>query len=120
MLLYLDTYALIEIHDGNNNYIDLLNNEIVLTEITLSEFYGVLYRRLGEKTAEHWVAKFSPFAVQTTRDILLKASKYKEDHRKENISFFDSVGYVYAQEHGMRFVTGDNAFKGKQGVLFVK
>ena len=80
----------------------------------------MLYKRLGEKTADYWIAKFSPFVVRVDRALLIKAAKYKEDHKKENLSFFDCVGYIYAQENHMQFVTGDKEFKGKEGVLFIK
>ena len=42
------------------------------------------------------------------------------EHAKENLSFFDCVGYVFAQEHGLIFVTGDKAFEKREGVEYIK
>lgn len=32
----------------------------------------------------------------------------------------DCIGYVYAKENGLRFVTGDKEFEGMENVEFVK
>ena len=45
--------------------------------------------------------------------------KYRIDNKKENLSIFDYVGYIFALENNLKFVTGDKAFKNKEGVVFV-
>jgi predicted nucleic acid-binding protein len=120
LMLCLDTYALIEVHNGSAAYASILQEEIAITELTLAEFYGVLYRKLGEKTAEHWIAKLSPYCAHVDLRLLFKAAKYKEDHKKENLSYVDCVGYIYARSNGLRFVTGDKEFQSKVGVLYLK
>jgi len=120
MTLCLDTYALMELHDRNPSFIQLLDEEWVVTDLTLTEFYNVLQRKHGEKTADYWCAKFSHDTAQVPLPLLLKAMKFKITNAKQNLSFFDCVGYVYAREHKMKFVTGDKEFKGKEGVLFIK
>ena len=42
------------------------------------------------------------------------------ENKKQNMSFFDCVGYVYARENNIKFVTGDKEFEKKEGVLFIK
>ncbi|HLC97298.1 MAG TPA: PIN domain-containing protein [Candidatus Nanoarchaeia archaeon] len=114
----LDTYALIEICNGNPAFVDLLREEVVITDITLAEFYGNLYRKYGLKTAEYWNRKLSPFCRPVPREILIQAIRFRIDHKDKNLSFFDCVGYLYALEERLLFVTGDKEFKQLKGTDF--
>ena len=115
----LDTYALVEINNGNPRFANLLNEEIVIPDVTMSEFYGYLYKRYDLKTADYWLRKLSFFCKPVSRDILIKAARFRIDNSKQDLSFFDCAGYIFALENKMNFVTGDRAFKGKEGVEFV-
>ena len=119
-MMCLDTYALIEIARGSPAYSAFFNEDILLADVTLAEFYWVLLRDFGEQAAEHWIKKFIPYSQETTQEVLLKAMKYRFDHKKENLSFFDCAGYLFALENGYDFVTGDKEFKDKKNVVFVK
>lgn len=41
---YLDTYALIEIYLGNKKFTIYLDEDFVINDLTLAEFYGILLR----------------------------------------------------------------------------
>ncbi len=116
----LDTYALVEISKGNQNFISYLNKECVVLDLILAEFYSVILREHDEKTADYWLRKVESFAATIDRTLLIKAVKYTHIHKKQNLSFFDCVGYIFARENNMKFVTGDKEFKNKEGVEFVK
>lgn len=114
----LDTYALVEICDGNSVFSNLLNEEIVITDLTMAEFYADLYRKYGLPTANYWHKKLSALCRPVSRDILIKAVTYRIDNKKQNLSFFDCVGYLFAVENKIIFVTGDKEFKDKPNVQF--
>jgi len=116
----LDTYSLVEIKKGNPNFSYLLNEPFLITDPTMAEFYIVIYKEEDEKEAEHWHKKLSFYCKPVSRDIFIKALKYREDHKKDNLSIFGSIGYIYSQEHNHKFVTGDKAFKYKENVIFIK
>ena len=116
----LDAYALVEIHNGNPLFIGLLNEEAVITDVTMAEFYGHLYKKHNAATADYWHRKLSFICKNVPRDTLIKATKFRIDRKEKNLSFSDCVGYVFAAENGMRFVTGDREFRQMQGVEFVK
>ncbi len=116
----LDTYALIEIHDENPHFLHYLTQEILITEITMAEFYSVLLRDYNEKTANYLLARFQSFVHTVSFNTLIKAVQYRHEHKKQNLSFFDCVGYIFAREKGIPFVTGDKEFEHKEGVEFVK
>ena len=91
----LDTYALVEIAKGNPKFAEYLNSDFVLTDLTLAEFYLVLFREDGEKVADYWFKKLERYSVSVSRDLLIEAVKFRYEHRKSDISFFDAIGYVF-------------------------
>lgn len=115
----LDTYALVELHNGTPAFSSLLNDPFVITDMTLAEFYGLLYRRHGRTTADYWLRKFEPYTVRVETRTLIDAIRYRADFANEDLSFFDCVGYMHSLQHGLLFVTGDKAFKNKKGVRFI-
>jgi len=116
----LDTYALAEIGNGNPKFTEFLNKEFTITDLTLAEYYTILYREGKEDKAIYWHTRLSSFCKPVSREILIKALKYRIDNKKEDLSIFDCVGYIYALENNLRFVTGDKEFKNKEGVVFIQ
>ncbi len=119
-MLCLDTYALVEIHNGNPKFVDLLNEDAAITDITMAEFYGDIYKKHNAATADYWHRKLSFICRNVPREVLIKAVRFRIDRKEQNLSFFDCVGYVFAKENGMKFVTGDKQFNQLEGVEFVK
>ena len=116
----LDTYALVELHNGTPRFSGLLNEDAVIPDIIMAEFYGVLFRKMGLQTADYWLRKLSYLCRPVSRDILIKAVRYRMENQKERLSYFDCVGYIFALENGMKFVTGDPAFQKREGVEWIK
>ena len=116
----LDTYALVEISKGNPKFTEYLNSEFIINDLTLAEFYTVLLREEGEKVADYWFKKLERYSLPVTREILIEAIKFRKNHKKQNISFFDAVGYMFSLKNGYYFVTGDKEFENLPNVEFVK
>ncbi len=116
----LDTYALIEISNGNPKFSNYLNFDFVITDLNLVEFYSVILREYDEQTAEYWFKKLSQYTVSVDKSILKEAVKFRHEHKKLNISFFDAVGYIFSIEKGYLFVTGDKEFEHFKNVEFKK
>lgn len=116
----LDTYALAEIAKGNKEFSVYLLEEFVVTDLTLAEFYAVLLREEGENSAEYWFKRLEAYAVPVSRQVLKEAIVFRYQHRKQNVSFFDAVGYTYALRNNLPFVTGDKEFEKMPGVEFRK
>ena len=116
----MDTYALVEIAEGNPKFAKYLNAQFVITDVNLAEFFGVLLRDKDQETAEFWYRTFETYAVPADKALLIEAVKFRYEHRKADISFFDAVGYTFAIKHGYLFVTGDKEFEKFGGVEFVK
>ena len=116
----LDTYALVEISEANPHFSAYLQEDIVVPDLILAEFYALLLRRFGKQTAQYWQRKIEPYAKSVALPILIEAMEFREGHRKENISFFDAVGYTYSLKNNCLFVTGDREFKNLKNVEFRK
>ena len=115
----LDTYPLIEIAMGNEKFASLLNEEVVITDITIAEFYYVILRKYDIATADFWYRKFEPYCVFVPRGILIKAVKFRRENKEKNLSFFDCVGYIFSIENNYKFLTGGEEFKGFNKVIYI-
>lgn len=117
---FLDTYALVEISKGNPNFMHLLKLDFVILDLILAELYTVLLREDGKVLADLWYKKLEGFVTTVRLPTLIRAVEYRYEHKKQNLSFFDCVGYIFARENNMKFVTGDKEFENKDGVEFIK
>ncbi len=116
----MDTYALVEIAEGNPKFTPYLKANFIITDLTLAEFFGVLLRDKNEELAYYWYEIFEPYSEPVEKTILIEAIKFRYEHKKTDISFFDAVGYVYSVSKGCLFVTGDKEFENFKNVEFMK
>ena len=100
----LDTYALIEIAKGNPKFMEYLDINFVTTDLNLAELYSVILREEGSKNADFWFKKLEPYSVPVDKLILIEAVKFRRENKKQNISFFDAVGYIFALANKYIFV----------------
>ena len=117
---FCDTYALIEIIRGNNNYNIYTNFILITSELNLMELYYSLFRDYGKPLAEKYFNQWEISAIRIPTSLIKTAMELKYIHNKEKLSYIDCMGYVYAMENGVPFLTGDSKFKNKDGVEFVK
>ncbi|MBI5393042.1 hypothetical protein HZA96_04175 [Candidatus Woesearchaeota archaeon] len=116
----LDTYALWEIQFANEKFVKFLKEDFVITEWTLIEFYKTLLREYNQQTADYWSRRLLPHCKNISIEIALKSVLYQHENKKENMSLFDCIGYIYSQENNLVFVTGDKAFRNRAKVLFIQ
>ena len=117
---FLDTYALIEIIKGNNNYSKYLTKEIYTTIMNLYELYYSLFRDYGKDTARKYFNLFKKIIINFNDENIFSASEFKLSNREKRISYTDALGYAIALNKMSKFVTGDKAFRGVNNVEFVK
>ncbi len=117
---FFDTYALVEIYESNPRYADFLEAAFFTTMLNLFEFHQYLLKVVGERGADEDVAKLLSHVTNFGLETVKNASKFRVRHKSKNISMTDCIGYVYAKQNGLIFLTGDNAFSGVENVEFVK
>ena len=115
-----DTYALIELLGGNPNYKPYLDHILITTKFNLIELYYHFLHDYGKKIADQYLDLYSKFVISITYSSIKDAMEFKLKHKAEKLSYVDCVGYALALELGIRFLTGDEKFKNKSNVEFVK
>lgn len=120
MAYFFDTYALIEIFNGNLNYARFEEDTIYTSLMNLYELYYSLLKDFGEKTAEYWRAKISVVLINMSEKDIVEASKFRFQNIKSKLSFIDCLGYALALKSNLKFLTGDEKFEKIENVEFVK
>ena len=115
--LYLDTYALIEILQGNPNYDKYSEFHGITSLMNLYELYFSLLKRAGKEVAAVQFKKFRSILFEVTEEHITKAAEIKVKH---NLSYIDALGYAISGVEKVKFLTGDNDFKDLSNVEFVK
>lgn len=120
MVIFLDTYAMVEIFEGNKKYLLYKPMESAITRFNLFEFYYVILSKYGKEKADLVFKNYRLIAREVSDDVLKSAAEFKLEHKKKRLSFTDCIGYKYAESIGAKFLTGDYTFKDFPNVEFVQ
>lgn len=115
---FFDTYAFLEIIDGNKKYEKYKNCIKVTTILNLMELHLSLLRGTNKEYAEKIYHKFMKHTVPVYDKAIFDGNKMKL--RAKTLSYVDCIGYAIARHHRIKFLTGDKAFRNIAGVEFVK
>lgn len=115
----LDTYVLMEIEQGNTSLLYLFDQEIVIPSPIMAEFYNLMLRKNNKKTADYWFNHLKSLVKEIDLDIWIDSIIFREKNKKQKLSLYDSLAYIFAQKNNYFFVTGDKEFKTKKGVKFI-
>ena len=117
---FFDSYAIIEIIKKNPKYLPYSEESIVITLFNLAEIYWSVLLDLGEEKAEEIYSKFRENVDEVDDDTLKEAIRFRKQHKKQDLSYTDCIGYIYAKRHSLKFLTGDSKFEKLPSVEFVK
>ena len=115
-----DTYAIVEFIAGNPEYQKYKQEPVVITLFNLVEIYWIALREYSRQTADIIYDHYRSSVVEVTDDTLKKAIRFRKQHKKKDLSYPDCIGYIYALENNMTFLTGDKEFATMESVEFVK
>jgi len=113
---FLDTYAMIEIVKGNEDYKKYLNMKFITTKYNLAELHYFILTRFDLKTADLYLKKFSVYVVDFSIEVISKAMIFRKKMRED----IDCLGYLVAITNSAKFLTGDDHFKNLPHVEFIK
>jgi predicted nucleic acid-binding protein len=109
---------------GNDAYREYFfrQHELSTSLLNLIELYYILLKDEDEQEADKSFLAFKQFEVEMIDDDVRRAMKFRLacKAKKENISYSDAIGYTMAKRLDANFLTGDDAFKGKPQVEFLK
>lgn len=114
-----DTYAIMEIIDGNEDYESYLENEIIVNNFIFAELCYNLYRDKDKMIRMH-IDRYSKFISSVKPEWIEEAMKFRLKWKDRNVSITDCISYVMAKKLGIKFLTGDKEFEGMENVEFVK
>ena len=117
---FFDTYAVIELVSGSSFYARFINETPIITIFNLAEIYYSAINNLDESKAEKIYENYSCCVVNISDETLKEAMKFRKKNKKRNLSYTDCVGYIYALENNLIFLTGDKEFENLENVEFVK
>ncbi|MBI2575503.1 PIN domain-containing protein [Candidatus Woesearchaeota archaeon] len=122
MKFFLDTYALIEMAEGNGSFDKYLDSECMTLKDNLAELYYYMLRRYGEEAADKELGYFSKIAADYNIAVIPHAVKLRllENKKGRNLSYIDVLGYAFARKNSFIFLTGDRAFAKLEGVEIVR
>ena len=126
-MYFLDTCAMIGYFENKSRYVKIIeNNEFCLSKFQLMELYYISLRNMGEELAERYYETFALYEVDIHEKTLknamrkrLELQKIKIHGKSLNVSYVDAIGYQYALENNLKFVTCDPAFENLDAVEFI-
>ncbi len=116
---FFDSYAIISLIESNDNYLPYLDCEIIINEFVYAEICYYL-ERVNHSRKELLMQGYSEFVYSTDLEVIKKAMVFRNKWKKRKVSMADCIGYLMAEEFGVKFLTGDKEFKNMENVEFVK
>ena len=114
-----DTYAIMEIIDGNEIYDYYLDSDVVINNFIFAELCYNLFKDKDKRAREHF-DKYSKFINSVKPEWIEEAMKFRLEWKDRNVSITDCVSYIMAKKLGIKFLTGDEEFENLEEVEFVK
>ena len=114
-----DTYALLEIIQGNDNYKEYLEKKIIINDFIYAELCYILIRN-NYPYLDKFLERHKKFIISVKSEVIKEAMKFRYLKKSKNMSMTDCISYFMAKDLGINFLTGDKEFEGLENVEFVK
>ncbi|MBI5047288.1 PIN domain-containing protein [Candidatus Micrarchaeota archaeon] len=121
-MYFLDTCAMIEYVKDNPRFVDIIRSHKFHTSIfQLMELYYITLIEENQELAEKYFESFSLVKVTIEEKTLKNAMKVRLNfqNQKKKVSYVDALGYQYAIENNLKFVTSDPGFDKLDSVEFI-
>lgn len=115
---FFDAYALLRWHAGSASYARFEGEPIITERGHLYEFSRAVFKTQGAKAVMPALSGLRANEIHPQGADFVDAMKLKVRHPR--LSNADALGYVLARREGLRFLTGDTAFKKLVGVEYVE
>lgn len=123
-MYFFDTYAIIEIAKDSAPYREYQREKFTTTIMNLFEVYYILSEQGAKDLGSLCLDEFLEDSVkEIPKHIIMEAMDFRlhrKDAKGKRFSYIDAIGYTYALESGIPYLTGDGGFKGFPNVEFVR
>ena len=117
---FFDTYALIEVFKGNENYKPYSKVKVITSYLHLYELYYNLLKEYDEVKIKPFFNRIKGFCINLEFNWIIESCKFRSKHKKNDLSYADCLGYIIAKNKKIKFLTGDKEFENLDNVEFVK
>lgn len=117
---FFDSYALIEVYKGSENYDKYKSVKIITSYFHVYEVYNRLIQEFGEEEFRDFFQFLQSFCVNLKFEWIPEAVRLRRFYNKRALSYADCIGYVIAKDLGVKFLTGDKEFEDLENVEWVK
>lgn len=114
-----DTYAIMEILDGNEAYNSYLDSDVIINNFIFAELCYSLFRDKDKKAKEH-INKYSKYISSVKPQWIEEAMQFRLKWKDRRVSVTDCISYIMAKKLGIKFLTGDKEFEKIENVEFIK
>lgn len=114
-----DTYSLMEIIFGNENYLEFIEEDFIINEFIFAELcYNLI--KIGHPKKEDYLKKYKEHIQNLNPNLINLAMEFRYKNKKKKLSMTDCISYIQSKELGIKFLTGDKEFENIDNVKFVK
>ena len=117
---FFDSYAIVEIINGNPHYLPYKEVAIITTKLNLFEVCYSLLREGKNQELDKFLMYSYNYIIDFDQELIKDAASFRLQYKKKNISMTDCIGYSLAKRLGIQFLTGDREFEHLDKVEFVK
>jgi len=117
---FLDSYALIELIEGNPEYKKFAEQPIYTSSVNLVELAYHFAQKYPAGKLTKMVFLLNPQMIEIKPEQITKIALFRKENASKKFSYIDCIGYILARENRMVFITGDKAFKNMPNVGFVQ
>ncbi len=119
-MYFFDTYAIIELMEGNPSYSQFVEAQFVITKLNLIELHYHSLRKFDTEKAKIIVHKYYGNVVDFDETTIVEANLFRLKNSKRKMSTADCIGYIHAKRNNLKFVTGDKQFESFENVEYAK
>ena len=117
---FYDSYSVLAYLSDRPGYaIYFEKNTGVLTRLNLMEVCYAILRRHGARAAHQVLEAYSTYEIDFSLSDVEEAMQLRHELRNLELSYADALGYFISKKEGLRFLTGDVAFKELPGVEYL-
>lgn len=114
-----DTYALMEIIEGNDSYSPYVDSNFTINNFIFAELCYNLFKDKDKNAKEH-IMKYSKHINSVKPEWIEEAMEFRLKWKDRKVSMTDCISHIMAKKLGIKFLTGDKEFENMENVEFVK
>jgi hypothetical protein len=120
---FYDSYAVLAYTSGRQAYKEYFEeHDGVLTKLNLLEVFYRSFEQYDFKVASDILESFSKYLIDFGLGDIAGSMRFRLELKRggRDVSYADALGYFLSRRMGIKFLTGDKAFRGLSGVEYVE